>query len=89
VKWLGSLCLFGFGIRVCGAEHWGSFLAQHHCLPDRSGNLNSFTGLFEQRDLAITTDFRDVLGELVRVHLGQKVEQVFPGHKPGEALGLI
>jgi uncharacterized protein (DUF1501 family) len=45
--------------------------------------------LFEQRDLAITTDFRDVLGELVSVHLGQKAEQVFPGYKPGEALGLL
>jgi uncharacterized protein (DUF1501 family) len=45
--------------------------------------------LFEQRDLAITTDFRDVLGELIGVHLGQKVEQVFPGYKPGEALGLL
>ncbi|HEY2572946.1 MAG TPA: DUF1501 domain-containing protein, partial [Verrucomicrobiaceae bacterium] len=28
--------------------------------------------LYEKRDLAITTDFRDVLGELVRTHLGQK-----------------
>jgi uncharacterized protein (DUF1501 family) len=45
--------------------------------------------LFEQRDLAITTDFRDVLGELVSVHLSQKTEEVFPGHKPGEPLGLL
>src|SRR5262245_4262733 len=45
--------------------------------------------LFEQRDLAITSDFRDVLGELVSGHLGQKVDQVFPGHKPGEPLGLL
>ena len=45
--------------------------------------------LYEQRDLAVTTDFRDVLGELVSTHLGQKIEQVFPGYSPAPALGLI
>lgn len=45
--------------------------------------------LFEQRDLAVTTDFRDVLGELVRDHLGGKVDQVFPGYIAGEPLGLL
>ena len=45
--------------------------------------------LFEQRDLAVTTDFRDVLGELVSRHLGQKIDHVFPGYKPGEPLGLL
>lgn len=45
--------------------------------------------LFEQRDLAVTTDFRDVLGELVRDHLGGKVDQVFPGYTVGEPLGLL
>src|SRR5262245_3251408 len=45
--------------------------------------------LYEQRDHAITTDFRDVLGELVSVHLGQKADQVFPGHRPGEPLGVV
>jgi uncharacterized protein (DUF1501 family) len=45
--------------------------------------------LFEQRDLAVTTDFRDVLGELVSHHLGQKIDQVFPGYKPGDPLGLL
>jgi uncharacterized protein (DUF1501 family) len=45
--------------------------------------------LYQQRDLAVTTDFRDVLGELVRGHLGQKADQVFPGHKAGEPLGLL
>ena len=45
--------------------------------------------LFEQRDLAITTDFRDVLGELVSHHLGQKIDQVFPGYQPGQPLGLL
>ena len=45
--------------------------------------------LFESRDLAVTTDFRDVLGEVVSGHLGQKVERVFPGYQPEKTLGLL
>jgi uncharacterized protein (DUF1501 family) len=46
--------------------------------------------LYEGRDLAVTTDFRAVLGELVTGHLGQKdLAQVFPGYQPGESLGLL
>ena len=45
--------------------------------------------LFERRDLAVTTDFRDVLSELVSGHLGQKTDQVFPGYKPQDTLGLL
>lgn len=45
--------------------------------------------LFEGRDLAVTTDFRDVLGELVRDHLGGKSEAVFPGFRAGAPLGLV
>ena len=45
--------------------------------------------LYERRDLAVTTDFRDVLGELVSGHLGQKVDQVFPGHAPKTTLGVL
>jgi len=46
--------------------------------------------LFEGRDLAVTTDYRDVLGELVSGHLGQKnLAQVFPGYQPVESLGLL
>jgi uncharacterized protein (DUF1501 family) len=46
--------------------------------------------LNEGRDLAVTTDFRDVLGEVVIGHLGQKdLTQVFPGFKRGEPLGLL
>jgi uncharacterized protein (DUF1501 family) len=45
--------------------------------------------LFERRDLAVTTDYRDVLGELVARHLGQKADQVFPGFTPGQPLGLV
>jgi uncharacterized protein (DUF1501 family) len=45
--------------------------------------------LFEGRDLAVTTDYRDVLAELVRGHLGQDPGQVFPGYKAGSAIGLL
>jgi len=46
--------------------------------------------LFEGRDLAVTTDFRSVLGELIRGHLGQNdLAPVFPGFKPGDPLGLL
>ena len=39
--------------------------------------------LYENRDLAITTDFRDVLGELTAKHLGNKnLATVFPGYTP-------
>jgi uncharacterized protein (DUF1501 family) len=38
------------------------------------------TQLYEERDLALTTDFRRVLGESVSRHLGnQKLNTVFPG----------
>ena len=46
--------------------------------------------LFEGRDLAVTTDYREVLSELVTRHMGQKnLAEVFPGYKPGAGLGLI
>ncbi|PWU07041.1 MAG: hypothetical protein C5B51_10875 [Terriglobia bacterium] len=45
--------------------------------------------LYENRDLALTTDFRDVLGELVLSHLGNPtLASVFPGYDP-KFLGLL
>lgn len=42
--------------------------------------------LYQNRDLAVTTDFRDVLGEAVHHHLGnQKLESVFPGYSASPA----
>lgn len=41
--------------------------------------------LFEGRDLALTTDFRDVFGEIARKHLGtSKLQAVFPGYAVSE-----
>jgi uncharacterized protein (DUF1501 family) len=46
--------------------------------------------LFEGRDLAVTTDFRAVLSELIRGHLGQKdLGPVFPGYQPADPLGIL
>jgi uncharacterized protein (DUF1501 family) len=42
--------------------------------------------LYEQRDLRITTDFRDVFAEVVSGHLGtQNLSEVFPGHEIDKA----
>jgi len=41
--------------------------------------------LYEGRDLALTTDFRDVFGEIARRHLGTvNLNQVFPGYASSE-----
>jgi len=48
--------------------------------------------LYEGRDLALTTDFRQVLGEAVARHMGNKnLNEVFPGYdnQPGRFLRLL
>jgi uncharacterized protein (DUF1501 family) len=46
--------------------------------------------LWQGRDLAVTTDFRDVFAEAARGHLGvTNVAAVFPGHTPGAPLGFL
>jgi len=46
--------------------------------------------LYEGRDLNLTTDFRDVLGELVVKHMGNAdVKAVFPGYGSPRFLGVI
>ena len=46
--------------------------------------------LYEKRDLNLTTDFRDVLGELVTRHLGnQQIASVFPGYDQPKFRGLL
>jgi uncharacterized protein (DUF1501 family) len=42
--------------------------------------------LYEGRDLALTTDFRDVFGEVARKHLKTpNVQTVFPGYNLNES----
>jgi uncharacterized protein (DUF1501 family) len=46
--------------------------------------------LYQGRDLAITTDFRDVFAECLTGHLGARdISKVFPGFKYGQKLGFI
>jgi uncharacterized protein (DUF1501 family) len=45
--------------------------------------------LYKKRDLAVTTDFRDILGELLSEHLeGEGMETVFPDHH-AKRVGLL
>ncbi len=45
--------------------------------------------LFEGRDLAVTTDFRALFGEVAGRHLGAPAAPVFPGFKAPKPLGLL
>ena len=46
--------------------------------------------LFEGRDLALTTDFRDVFAEVLKKHLrAADTTKVFPAWQPGQPLGLL
>jgi uncharacterized protein (DUF1501 family) len=46
--------------------------------------------LFEGRDVPVTTDHREVFGEVLRAHLGAKdLGPVFPGFTPAAPLGLF
>jgi uncharacterized protein (DUF1501 family) len=46
--------------------------------------------LFEGRDLALTTDFRDVFAEVLKKHLhAADTAKVFPAWQPGQPLGLL
>lgn len=46
--------------------------------------------LYQNRDLEVTTDYRDVLSELVQDHLGHSnLKDVFPGYAAKQSLGLL
>jgi hypothetical protein len=48
--------------------------------------------LYQGRDLAVTTDYRNILGEIISRHLGgRQLETVFPGfaNDPKNLLGLL
>jgi uncharacterized protein (DUF1501 family) len=73
-------CMFAFGGDVRGGKVYGKWPGL-----DRAH-------LYEGRDLAVTTDFRSVLGEVVSRHLGSTdMSYVFPGFRydARQALGLI
>jgi uncharacterized protein (DUF1501 family) len=64
-----------------GAVHGGRILGRWPGLEPEQ--------LFEGRDLAVTTDYRDVLGELVRDHLGGNAGSTFPGFSFAAPMGLV
>jgi len=70
--------MFAFGGGIKGGKVYGEWpgLAEEQ--------------LYENRDLNLTTDFRDVLGELVTRHLGNRqVGGVFPGYDQPKFRGLV
>jgi uncharacterized protein (DUF1501 family) len=70
-------CMFVMGGNVKGGKVYGKWPGLER------EQLN------EGRDLALTTDFRDVLGELVSKHMGNpSLKGVFPGYEP-RFLGLV
>jgi uncharacterized protein (DUF1501 family) len=71
-------CMFAFGGDIKGGKVYGEWpgMAEEQ--------------LYENRDLNLTTDFRDVLGELVTRHLGNRqIASVFPGYADPKFRGLI
>ena len=72
--------MFALGGRVGGGKVYG-----------RWPGLDS-SALYEGRDLAVTTDFRTVLGEALYRHLGSRdLDKVFPGfqNRPDRFLGIL
>ena len=70
--------MFAMGGNVQGGKIYGDWpgLAQEQ--------------LYENRDLDLTTDFRDVLGEIVVKHLGNpNLKTVFPGYTEPKFRGLL
>lgn len=45
--------------------------------------------LYEDRDLAVTTDFRDLFAEMARAQLGVSGNGIFPGYAPGAGPGVF
>jgi len=69
-------CMFAMGGAVKGGKVYGKWPGLEE------------SQLYEGRDLALTTDFRDVLGEMLVRHLGTpSLAEVFPGHN-SRFLGL-
>jgi uncharacterized protein (DUF1501 family) len=69
--------MFAFGGAIRGGKVYGPWPGM---APEQ---------LYENRDLAVTTDFREVLGELVARHLGNsQLASVFPGYTSSKFLGI-
>jgi uncharacterized protein (DUF1501 family) len=70
--------MFAMGGKVRGGKVYGRW-------PGLASNA-----LYEGRDLALTTDFRLVCGEVLTRHLGHKdLSRIFPGYRSTGQLGLV
>lgn len=70
--------MFALGGKVKGGKVWGRW-------PGLAEN-----SLYEGRDLAVTTDFRDVFAEALESQLGFEVPRAFfPQFQRGKALGFL
>jgi uncharacterized protein (DUF1501 family) len=91
-----------FGRAVAENGHGGTDHRHRNAMMVIGGNVRGgvhgrWPGLaeehrFEGRDVAVTTDFRDVFGEIVTAHLGvarDSLSRIFPGHRAGIAAGVI
>ena len=50
------------------------------------------SALFENRDLPVTTDYREILSTILQKHLlvpGDRLDQVFPGYKPSDKIDFL
>jgi uncharacterized protein (DUF1501 family) len=45
--------------------------------------------LYQERDLAVTTDYRDAFAEVARAALGVDAARLFPGYTPGVGPGVV
>ena len=45
--------------------------------------------LYQERDLAVTTDFRDLFAEVARAQFGIDTSTLFPGYTPGPGPGAV
>ena len=67
-----------------GRVHFEVFVRKN---PNSAWKLEMAT---DRRDLAITTDFRDVFAECVTGHLGARdISKVFPGYVYKQPLGIL
>ena len=70
-------CMILMGGRVRGGRVYGSWPGLGR------------SQLYQERDVAVTTDFRDVFAELARAQLGIDGSSLFPGYTPGPGPGIF
>ena len=71
-------CMFAFGGTVNGGKVYGRW-------PGLAAEQ-----LFEGRDLAVTTDFRDVFSEVLMKHMrAREIGSIFPNFRPGSPLQIV